>query len=206
MRADLHSACSGDPAPWWHDAGVHEVIDELGVVQAAEIFVELVQLQTVATEHVGVLAKFSEHVRRRGDHDVRERASAHDPIDRRDDVAREFVIARVRELLPVIVGRLLMPSGVAAPFAGLALLEHRAEVAPPRIHEALELGELVAGRVAFVVLADASSGGVDDRDASSHDRPSVQAMRPLVQKLAESTGNIIVCGVTVVAGVVNVFS
>ena len=177
---------------------------DLRVAHPDEVAVDLLELQPVAVEAVAVLAKFTEDVRRGDDHELRECAPAHDPIDLRDDIARELVITRIRELHPVIVGRLLVTASAALTLAALGVLEHRREVSSPRIHDVEDLGQLVTGGMGFVVLADASSRGVDDRDASSHARPVVQAMRPQLQKLAESTGN--VNAVAVVAGVVKVFS
>lgn len=176
----------------------------LRVAHTDEVAVDLVELEAVAAEAVIVLAKFTEDVRCGDDHDLRERASSHDPIDLGHDIARELVVARVRELLPVIVGRLLMSPGAALTLARLGVLEHRRQMPSAGIHDVEKLGQLEAGGLGVVVLADASPRGVDDRNASSHDRPVVQAMSPQLQKLAESTGN--VNAVAELEGVVKVFS
>jgi len=200
---NLNSTCCGDAFAWRQDPSVRQMIVQLGIGEPAEIAFDLVELEVFPVENVSVLAKFSEHVRGSHDDEVLERPAEHDSLDRLHDVAGELLVARVRVLLAVIVGRLLMRAvtrPVHPAFAGARLREHRADVPASGVHQILDLVQLVAGRVAFVVLADASSRGVDDRDAGSHDERRCKA--GTIQNADENTGNTIAA---VDVGSVNVF-
>lgn len=182
---------------------MRQMIVQLWIGQPAELAFDLVELQVFAPQNVIVLAKFSEHVRRRHEHEVLEGPSEHDSLDRLHDVARELLVAGIRELLAVIVGRLLMRAvtrPVHAALAGARLGEHLADMPAAGIQEVLDLVQLLARCVAFVVLADASSRGVDDRDAGSHDERRCKA--GTIQNADENTGNTIAA---VAVGSVNVF-